>query len=534
MPMNVRNLGWLALVLAALSLRAWGIGFGSPPTMIHPDEIHYGDVAERMSWSDLDPHYFENPPLLTDLLFAGRQVHALCVGAEANERWIQEGGLYRLGRWIAVLLGSATVLLVGAAAWQLLGSPGAALAAGAVVACSFLHGRDSHFGVNDVPMVALVACSLFFASRTRSQVSLRGVWCSAIFAGLAAAMKYSGGVAIALPLAAVALRRGTRATRLREAGGVLLLAGAAFLVANPWPLLDAGGFGRDFVNQWSGWGDRRAAGQADRPAWSLYGEATLAMLGLAHACAAAAGLVLLLRRDPRGTLLLLAAPALYLAVMFNKQLFYWRFALPLLPFLAVAAGAAWEAVARRLAPTRTPVLLAVLVVLASVQPAVALARHDWLISRPSTWLLARDWIVEHVPAGEIVCLEGFPPSLPQGRYRRTLSDDDLAKLAALSVAAADVEPVPTLSEGAWFVTDSWYDSSWERSLRAGSPAPFQRRLRQHLTPRAEFAPGPNGDQPFILDALYSPLTDLWAVDRPGFTIRVYRVGSEDWERLVRP
>src|SRR5678809_1155954 len=114
--MNPRLLAWSALVLAAVALRCWGIGFGSPPTLIHPDEIHYADVAERLSFDDLNPRYFENPPLLTELLFAARQVHALAVGAEADRRWLEDGGLYRVGRWIAVLLGSATVLLVGAAA----------------------------------------------------------------------------------------------------------------------------------------------------------------------------------------------------------------------------------------------------------------------------------------------------------------------------------------------------------------------------------------------------------------------------------
>ena len=499
--------------------------------MIHPDEIHYADVAGRLSFDDLNPRYFENPPLLTYLLFAARQVHALSVGSEADRRWVEDGGLYRAGRWIAVLLGSATVLLVGAAARQLLGSSGAALAAGAVVACSFLHGRDSHYGVNDVPMVALVALALYAAIRAHRQGSSRWLWGAALSAGLATAMKYSGGVAIALPLAVVALRPGTSAGRLRAAGVVLLLAGAAFLVANPWPLLDARGFGDGFRNQWSGWGDSRAIGQADRSRWSHYGEATLAMLGLAHACAAGVGLVLLVRRDRRDALLLLAAPVLYLAVMLSKTLFYWRFALPLLPFLAVAAGAAWEASAQRLAPTRTRALLAVLIVLASVQPAVTLARHDWLLSQPPTWLQAREWIVEHVPAGEVVFLVGYPPSLPQGRYERTLSDADLAKLAELYRPGSNRQPVAAVTEGAWVATDSWYDTIW---VQAGAPTPpWFHRLRQDLTPVVEFAPGATGDPSFILDAIYSPLTDLWTVDRPGFTIRVYRVNPQDWERLLQ-
>jgi len=50
---------------------------------------------------------------------------------------------------------------------------------------------------------------------------------------------------------------------------------------------------------------------------------------------------------------------------------------------------------------------------------------------------------------------------------------------------------------------------------------------------AEFAPGPQGDpQPFVLDSLYSPLVDLWSIDRPGHTIRVYWIGPGEWRQML--
>lgn len=525
---------WCALLAAALALRAWGLGFGAPPIQVHPDEGHYAGVAARMSWDDLNPHYFENPPLLTELLFAARELHALGAGPEATRAWVAEGGLIRLARWCGVLFGVWTVLLVGAAARRLLGSPdarsttGAALAAGAVVAFSFLHGRDSHYGVNDVPMVALVSLALYAAIRAREAGALRWLWVSAVAAGLATAMKYSGGIAIAVPLAVIATRPASLATRAREALLVLALFAATFLIACPWPLLATDEFVAGFRNQWSGWGDRRMVGQADRSLLALYGAGTLALLGWAHLLAAAAGVVLLVRRHPRSAVVLLAAPLLYLAVMLNKPLFYWRFALPLLPFLAVAASFAWDGAARRLSSASrlaAPVVLAALIVLASVQPAVALARHDWLASQPSTWLLARDWLLEHVPAGDDLFLEGLPPRLPTGRYRVWLAD-------TAAPTGADGRPLAPMVNGGWVVTDSWFESSW-RGTRAGTQAkPLGERLAAQFPLVAEFTPGPHGDPPFIVDAIYTPLSGLWDIERPGFTIRVYRVEPGEWERLL--
>jgi hypothetical protein len=84
------------------------------------------------------------------------------------------------------------------------------------------------------------------------------------------------------------------------------------------------------------------------------------------------------------------------------------------------------------------------------------------------------------------------------------------------------------------VTDSSFESSWRHEVNTATSARFFERLHERFEPVAEFAPGPNGDPSFVIDAVYSPLTDLWSVDRPGFTIRVYRLEPEDWQRLLAP
>ncbi len=538
-PRAVPRLAALATALllgaAFLALRVWGLDFGRPPIQAHPDERHYAAIAQRLAWDDLNPHYFENPPLLTHGLFVAGELHAAIVGEEAHERWVQSGGPYRLARWISAVLGTLTALAVGAAAWTLLGGAVAGFAAAMVVGFSFLHGRDSHYGVNDVPMVALVSVSLLLAASW-----LRGgrgwlLWGSAVLAGLAAATKYNGAIALSLPVAAVWMRRDVGATwpgRLAGSAGLAALAGAAFVAANPYCLLSPAEFLEGFRSQLSGWGDAEIWGVSRSAGPLRYLVATLDMLGWVHTGAALAGTWLLLGRAPRTALFLLACPALYLAGMLTKELFFWRFALPLLPFLALLAAVAWTDVARRVAalivrapagPVASAVVAALLLALGSAEPAAKLARHDQLLTRDSTWMQARAWLLDNLPQGAWLLVEGYPPRFPPGRFRLGLPHvgiDGAADAAAASAA------------GGWLVLDSFHEQGWQHEPEGAPWSGIYAELRATLLLVAEFPPGPHGDpQPFVLDSLYSPLVDLWAVDRPGCTISVYRMDSAAWQRL---
>jgi len=381
------------LLLLFLGLRTWGLDHGSPPIMSHADERHYAGVAPRLSWGDLNPHRFENPPLLTYALFAAEQLHELWMGRAVTHKWVSGGGLFLLARWISAVLGTLTALVVAASVRRITGRWDAALAAAVVIGCSFLHGRDSHYGVNDVPMTFLVACSLHYALRGLQNGGLRPLLMSAVLAGLAAATKYNGAVAFALAPAALLLRGG-RPTLRTLAGAACLgaLPFVSFVAANPFAWIAFGEFRDGFVNQLTRWGDNYIWGQSRDAGTSLYFSASLAMLGFAHLTAALGGLVLLCRAHARVAALVLVFPVLYLAGMLSKTLFFWRFVLPLLPFLAVGAGLFWGEVARRLAPrltllrvgARLPLALTLLLVPATLQPAIQLMRHNQLLTQSHT------------------------------------------------------------------------------------------------------------------------------------------------------
>lgn len=542
---------WLAFGLF-FALRAWGIDFDQPPIKVHADERHYAGIAARLTPGDLHPHYFENPPLLTYVLVGAKEWRSLWRGEQDTRRWVNQGGLYRLSRWIAALLGTLTAFAVGASAQRLLGSRAAGVVAMLIVGLSYLHGRDSHYGVNDVPMTFLVALSLLFATRYMLGDRTRWLWISAVVAGLAAATKYNGAVAVALPIAALLSRAATgpRESRSRPgwgrvlffAAGLGMASAAAFVVANPYALLDHERFLAGFGNQLNQWGDNSIWGQSRAIAPLLYLQASAGMLGWLNLVAALFGIALLWLVDRRVAIFLCVFPVLYLAGMWSKTLFFWRFALPLLPVLAISAAAAWLFLAERLAPRLTPVpaarrssaALCVLLLVSLSEPAIKLARHDLLAGRQHTWLVARRWVMQNVPQGDNLFLEGYPPRFPDQRFRVWLPRRHVDELHNVIHTDDQGNRTRVIFEGGWLLTDSFYAEGWKGEPDAAYWADYYSRLDEFFGPPvAEFAPGPQGDpQPFVLDSLYSPLVDLWSIDRPGHTIRVYWIGPGEWRQML--
>jgi hypothetical protein len=550
--------------LAFLGLRAWGLDAGSPPVLPHPDEHHYAGVAQNMPPGEWNPHYFLNPPLLTYALVVARRAAALLTGADP----LGHGGeLYMLARWIGVVLGALTAFTTAAAARRLVGGAGAAWAAALVVGLSFLHGRDSHYGVNDVPMVFLVSLALLGAARYLAGGRARALAWSAACAGLATATKYNGAIAVLLPVAALLLRPreggaapGPPRARPPLLLGLPLLSALCFLLGNPYALLAPGEFLDGVRAQYADWGDQRMWGQSPDPVPLLYAHATLAMLGWAHAAAAAIGIAVLARSRPRAALLLAVFPAAYLAGMFSKSLFFWRFALPLLPFLAIAAAAGWQALAGALAGARAPsrpaaarttaedspaaagaraapvLLLLLLPLLGSVEPAARLARHDQLVTRDATWLLARRWLLDNARWGDRLFLEGYPPLFPPGHFRQYPVRGALDRLHQIVETQPDGTRVHPVDEGGWVVTDGLHELASRTEPDAARRADFYRRLRETLPLAAGFPPSARGrpEPRFVLDAMYGPLVDLWSMQRPGQTVRIYRLDRRAWRKVMAP
>ena len=105
--------GWTlaGLIVAALGLRLWSIRYGLPWVYNRDEEMHFVPVAVRMFGGSFNPHYFENPPALTYVLYAvfrlrfhsGGFRHAFAANPTAA---------YETARLVVALIGAASVALV--------------------------------------------------------------------------------------------------------------------------------------------------------------------------------------------------------------------------------------------------------------------------------------------------------------------------------------------------------------------------------------------------------------------------------------
>jgi Dolichyl-phosphate-mannose-protein mannosyltransferase len=416
-----------ALLAGAFGLRIWGVRHGMPYAYNIDENSHFVPTALALFGHGLNPHYFVNPPLLTYVLhivlsvwFGGGDGAKSTFASDPAAVWV-------VARVTVAVGGTAAVGLLYLAGRRLAGRVVGFLAA-ALLSVAFLPVFYAHLALNDVPTLAPVCLSLWGIAGILRHGRLRDYAIAGLGLGLAASTKYTGGIVI-VPLVIAAVIRwrgeGERGPALRG----LLLAGAvsvlAFLVGNPYALLDASAFQDGLSHQSDATGgDLGKLGAPDQSGLTYYAWTLTWGLGWVPALAALGGAIFVGIRERRLALLLVPAPVLFLLFMGLQSRFYGRWMLPIYPFLcllaAIAAMAGVAAIAKRATRTAKPRrwLPATLTVIAALllcgQGLVYAVHVDRVLSRPDTRAVTRDWMVRHIPPGTKVVIE---PVVPDGWAR---------------------------------------------------------------------------------------------------------------------
>ncbi len=406
----------VAILAVSLGLRLWGIKQGLPYSYNADEATHFVPKAVGFFSGDLNPHYFLNPPgysylllVVFELWFGGADAVRAAYAHDPTTVLV-------LARLVAALLGTGAVWLIYLAGARLLGR-GVGLVAAGVLGLAFLPVFYSHLALNDVPTLAPVALSLYGVAGVLREGRARDYALAGIGIGLAAAFKYTGGIALLCLLAACACQGAGSAPRVaaRRCLLALTLALVAFVIANPYALLDPSAFFSGVSHQAS-----LAAGQDPVKLGSNPGSGVAYYLwtftwglgwvpGLAALCGA---LLLVVRRHLGLALVLLPAPVAFVIFMGGQQRFFGRWLMPVFPIVALLAAYGAVAAARWLVRAhRVPVWASGMTigVLLLVQSLVAVVHNDAVLSRPDTRNLARVWMVAHVPAGSKVVIEPLVP-----------------------------------------------------------------------------------------------------------------------------
>ena len=396
----------LGVLLLALALRVWGLGWGLPSAThyfsYHPDETVVLQKAMGMNAfaGQLLPHFYDYGSLQLYLVNFANSLAFLFGGVNIVVKdlatdWPQWARMYEIGRGLTVMMGVGTVwatYALGARLWD----RRAGLLAGLALAIMPLHAQHSHWLTVDVPTTFWGVLSLVWTARfaTDDPKPLRAALWAGVFAGLAAATKYNLALALLpLILAATFLRR----EPVCLAAG-LLAAALAFLAACPGALLEPVLFRAGLTFE------AIHVNNSDDPTFKDTGSGFV--FHVARNLDAGLGLPLLLLaliavgyaayRRTRGDGLLAAFALPYYILIGLAAVRYARYALPLLPVLALWSGRLLADVSRWAVPAwrRTGVLVGACVLLFTLCDAL------WLVGAMAT-ADPRDralaWMDAHAP-----------------------------------------------------------------------------------------------------------------------------------------
>ena len=432
----------------ALGLRLWGIKEGLPYIYNIDEAGHFVPKAVTMFSEGLNPRYFVNPPALTyvlhfvfDAWFGGAHgVH--------SEYARHPGEVFLVGRVTVALLGSAAVWMLYLLGARLFDRRIGLLAA-AIEAVAFLPVSYGHLALNDAVTLLPLTLSLFGSAGVMRYGRKRDYALAGIGLGLACASKYTAGIAV-VPLVVAAAAHyldsidasRARSVRAQPPGdhetpaypgrriviGVVLAGGCAlvaFLIANPYALLDFKLFYSELVHQSSLSDEAQGKLGAPREIGIFYYLWSFSWgLGWVPALAALGGAIVIWRRHAHIGWLLVPAAILFLAFMGLQDRYFGRWLLPIFPIACVlAAYFASQLVhvilEKAMPPARaggTPpsasrrIGLALLVwvpiaIVLLAQGAVYSVHNDLVLSRVDTRNITRAWMVAHVPRGTPIVVE---------------------------------------------------------------------------------------------------------------------------------
>ena len=413
-----------AIMVVAATMRFVALDSGIPYA-IGVDEPEIVDRAVGMMRSgDFNPHFFDYPSLYIYVQLAVASARFM-IGAMGGD-WtslaaVSSEDFYLWGRNVTALIGTLTVLVVYQIGLRW-GTRPALLAAG-LMAVMPLHVRESHFILTDVPVTFFVSLTFLLSLRAHEQPGPPAFGWAGAAAGLAAATKYPGALAMLLPLTAAWMTPATRLSRPRAAAVALGAGAAAFLLAAPYTLLDLPAF----LNGYARLASAYTGSRPDEPPWILYLKHLRNSLAWPAFLLVAGGVALAAVRAWRGPgrlrwTLVATFPVVYLWFVSGQSLVFARYLLPLVPFvclLAATAVVSGVSLLRRFSiPRMLRTALIVGLTVATLLPStIASIRFNRTLARKGTAALAYEWITANVPRDSTIVIESAGLVLRHAPYR---------------------------------------------------------------------------------------------------------------------
>lgn len=519
-----------ALIILGLVVRLVGIDWGLPYIQYHVDEQGFGKFTIHYFTGDLDPHFFEVPPLYTYLTAAvwegyylgGRIAGRLTDHASFIKAYGKDSSIFiLLGRLLTVLFSVGTVLLVFLLGRRMYGTRAGALAA-LLLVFALEHVKQSHYYIPDVAMVFFMVASFYFIWLIYTTGQARYYVLAGLFAGLAYATKYSGHF-LALPLLLAHFFRSSEKKEpfFRSLFSPKLLAALAaflggFLAACPYSILDSHKFLRDFRRQATRlFAEGHFGSSTAEPSWLFYLKYGFREnVGRVAQFLVPGGVIYALVKHRKKDWLLLSLPVPLFLIMGTMKSYATRYMLPLAPFFVLLAGLFLDRLMdwiksgigriRKLSASAAGPLsraaqvgLALIIILPSVAQTV---RYDIEATWTDTRTVAKDWIEANIPRGTRIASESYRPPLKAEDYKM-FTPNCLGDVGWDWLIQRRVEYV--------IVNDIMYQRFLDTPADFPKEAAFYRSL----------------DRRAALIKVFAPRWDEDLIDLHNPTIKVYRIDS---------
>ncbi len=417
----------LAILLASAALRLTGLRHGEPQWIFHPDVSKQVHVAMNIFSGKRNPVFYGEEDFQRRLYPYGTAVllgTALRSAERAGVVSIDRGSFPENTRWlwsvrfrlfsVVLSLFAITVLLVFLSARI---PPGALLLTGALLALDPLSVRYSHYGMNDVPLIAILLLAWLSSWKMACREGLHPFFTplTGLLLGIGFGVKYQAVLGLLFPAAAMLplLKKGRASAAVLSS--VLLLGGFIAGAAAVSPVLrgDPLGFPSDLLRFMS-WqadilgGQLPVSGKVSRNlAWigrfSVQSGTILLLPGILWA----AGRLFLRRHEGCERYLLLATLLFPLALagllVATRDIMRENDVMYAVPFLVMLTGFMLGGVhgrRRRLLLMGGAACLAVIFGVVSLRDSLAFAR-------PDTRLAARQWCRERIGEGSVVLRDRY-------------------------------------------------------------------------------------------------------------------------------
>lgn len=512
-------------MIAAAVLRLVPIWFGLPYAQARPDEETSLNHAVAILRGDPNPHFFHWPSFafytFAALLGFVSRVRAML----SLDPAISGDHQILFARAFVALAGTATVVVLFRVARRVADDVTGVIAA-LFLAVSILHVRESHFAMTDVLMTLLAMSSLAMLFRAfdlerRDFAGLRWFAAAGLAAGLAASTKYTGATLLAAMAAAQTLlvwqlRETRSAWSFRTWAPFVIFACvfcAAFVAGSPYVVLDHPQFVTDFqfdlthlseghvVNLGRGWVYHLTRSLP-------YGVSVPIII------AAIAGVVPLARHHRDHALIVAAFAGATYASLGNGYTVFFRYVLPLVPLVCLAAAVAVRRTAAWGAPRIGLSQGAITIALAALVGGWAFINCVWfdaLLARKDTRVVAAVWLWAHVAPGETM-----------------YEAEDAYAMLDLRRLPVHFWRFDRSSES--FVNAGGHIPDWlvlhESPLwtYATIPTPLRRLAAQKYELVATVAATKGAARSAVYDlqdAFFMPVTGFSTVERPGPTVLIY-------------